>query len=70
MESKSATNFNRSAVEILGVNKNHHLGGFFRCLKVKISFPSKDNLHCKYVNADCLAQAVRLIINYVKFRRL
>lgn len=31
MESKSATNFNRSAVEILGVNKNHHhLGGFFR----------------------------------------
>ena len=30
MESKSATNFNLSAVEILGVNKNHHLGGFFR----------------------------------------
>lgn len=51
-----------SAVESLGVNKNHHLGGFFRCLKVKISFPSKDNLHCKYANADCLAQAVRLII--------
>ncbi len=33
MESKSATNFNRSAVEILGVNKNHHLGGFFSVIK-------------------------------------
>jgi hypothetical protein len=35
MESKSATNFNRSAVEILGVSKNHHLGGFFGTKKLR-----------------------------------